>query len=178
MRWLALASLLVACHDAPGETTTETTGETTGELLAPAEGRWRVDAGEELARTCVGDRLMIGPDREYVLTNTGEASFTLAAVEPILPDHACTRDGAEFDCPLVLVVGECTYARSLGFRGRFEGDRRAVGSIVYHFSCHSVPPPDEGTSSSGPEPLDCCEGFGPVNPCTIDLALVATWTSA
>lgn len=174
MRPIVLASLLAACHGSAGASTG---GTTAIEAISPAEGRWRVDVGTELERTCVHDDLLVGPDREYVLTSVDDASFTLSPVDPMYPLHECTRDGADFDCPPVLVVGECTDARSLGFRGTFESDTRATGSIIYHFSC-SPSPADDGTSG-GTEPLppDCCSGFGAVNPCTITVALVASWTT-
>jgi hypothetical protein len=173
-----------AGNDSHGDTQADpTTGPTsTAEALDPAEGRWILSRGAEVERTCTGSQLPRPLAAEYTLTNTGETSFTLAYPPMTGPVHECTRDGSEFECPPLFIVGDCCSSVEIGFSGTFESDNHATGFVTFRFDAVEIPggtatggETTGGTGTGGPE--DCCPDFGDVNPCMLTHSLDAVWTA-
>ena len=145
----------------------------------PDEGRWILSRGAEVERTCTGSQSPWPLAAEYTLTNTGATSFTLAYPPEMGPVHECTRDGGEFECPPLFIVGDCCSSVEIAFTGMFESATHATGFIISRFDAVTIPgggATSGGIGTGGPE--DCCPDFGSVDPCTLTHSLDAVWEPA
>lgn len=172
-----------ACQHVPSPGTASATGEesttaddattgeaSTGAAFEPLAGAWSLELGAELDRTCVGSQTpFFFPMGPYVLTNDGGGGFSLAygAGEPAI--HSCARTGVDFECPIVMIGGTCEEMWEAGFAGAFEDPTRFTAVAILRFTC--IAPPNDTTGG-----VDCCAGFGDVDPCTLTHALEGSRT--
>lgn len=156
--------------DTGATTGVTTTGATTGSATTdgafePLAGEWSLELGAELGRTCAGSQApFFFPMNPYVLENSADDGFSLAYVgaDPI---HVCTRSGVDFDCPIVMIGGQCgTEQWDAGFSGAFTDPAAFTAVATLRFTCTPLP-----NDTTGGE--ECCPGFGDVNPCTLTYEL-------
>ncbi len=142
-----------------------TTGDPTGEPIAPAEGLWIFTPGAELERTCEGGQNgpFGSPVGEYRLeVGADDMTFTLTYPKSEEPIHTCTRAGASFECPMVMIGGTTCESWDAALQGEFASATMAAGEWVWRFT--------KGID----EPF--CGDFGDVSPCTVTYALTAVRT--
>lgn len=134
-------------------------------MVAPLEGIWTFTLGAEVARTCTGTQKAQIPsetDTYRLEVGADDSIFTLTYPESQTTIHTCTRVGAPFECPLVMIGGDTCESWDVGLKGAFTSSTQASGELTWRFT-------------QGVDELFCDE-FGDVSPCTVTADFTALRT--